>query len=258
MKSSVQSNSLLAGPDALAACRAFILQARASAQAEGSAADCAGRGLRNAAAPLDRGRLWSALVCTILTTQQPTTELSLFPSLPQSPEITRSWVAAQGGRLEERLALFCRSRGVRYGTQKARFIAGAWTTLETAGAWPILEAAISILLAGEPSLLRERAAANAIEGLLDGVGAKQARAFLRSLGLLTHGSVIDTRLLNALASFGIQALPTPAALERRAVYQRVEDFIESLCRSLSELDILPCELDALVTQAMPRNPSFSF
>ncbi len=113
MKSPVQSNSLLASPDALVACRAFILKARASAQAEGSAAVCAGRGRGNAAPLLDRGRLWSALVCTILTTQQPTTELSLFPSLPQSPEITRSWVAAQGDRLEERLALFCRSRGVR-------------------------------------------------------------------------------------------------------------------------------------------------
>lgn len=255
-----KTEPLAVTPEALAACRALVEHglARLDAQVRcgAPAPDTLNRFAE--AKPLDRSRLWSALVCSILTTQQQTPPPStLFPPLEESVEITADWTASAeaSGRLEERLLLFCRSRGFRYGAQKARFIAGAWRTLEDAGTWPILEAAVGILQNAAPTLVRERAAANAVEGLIEGLGAKQSRSFLHRLGLGRCVVVIDARFYSVLSSLGFKGLPSALDLQRRAAYLRVEDLANAICLAMPDFALVPAQFEALARLESEREPT---
>lgn len=187
--------------------------------------------------------IWRELVCAILSSQQKSGKGSSIEKLRQREETTLHWAQKQGDKLEARLAKLYQKFGIHFSKNKAKFIAASWLRLDTAGGWPVLNAVIEMLATTTPNLEKERTAADVVQALFPGVGPKQARNFLQMLGITQWVVPIDSRMRAVLKDLGFPDLPVQ--LQQPKVYQMSEDLIQEICRELPDLNILPCEFDAL-------------
>jgi thermostable 8-oxoguanine DNA glycosylase len=89
----------------------------------------------------------------------------------------------------------------------------------------------------------ERAAAEFLELSLKGIGPKQGRNLLQSLGLTKYEIPIDSRITKWLNSFGFPVKLTANALSDPHYYNFISDGIQELCKNTG---ITPCVLDAVI------------
>jgi hypothetical protein len=74
-----------------------------------------------------------------------------------------------------------------------------------------------------------------------GLGPKQARNLIQSMGLSRYVIPLDSRVMRTLSDLGCMFVPGSTGLADEAVYQFVE---EGLQEAAKRLGIYPCELDA--------------
>lgn len=89
----------------------------------------------------------------------------------------------------------------------------------------------------------ERAVARFFADSFKGLGSKQSRNLLQSLGLTLYEIPIDSRITKWLNRFGFPVRLTSGALSDRSYYEFVSDGIQALCRAC---DVYPCVLDAAI------------
>lgn len=76
-----------------------------------------------------------------------------------------------------------------------------------------------------------------------GLGPKQSRNFLQSLGLSQNEIPIDSRILNKLKEFGCSFVPRSTALSDETVYRFVQKGLQQIA---NKIDVPPCLLDAYI------------
>ena len=85
--------------------------------------------------------------------------------------------------------------------------------------------------------------------MLKGIGPKQSRNLLQSLGLTRYEIPLDSRIIKWLHGIGFPLHLSGNALADRHYYNFVLDGFQRLC---SECDIFPCVLDAAIFSSMDQ------
>jgi len=131
--------------------------------------------------------------------------------------------------------------GVRFSNKIGANIERIHRRLED-GLWDELIRQMS-RLTDSPGRNVEIEVADFVHDSLDGFGPKQARNFLKGLGLTRYEIPINSRVSRWLRHFGFPAALTPAALSDRAYYGFVSDAVVELCE---KSDVFPCIRDAAI------------
>ncbi|MBK7832646.1 MAG: hypothetical protein IPJ56_09965 [Gemmatimonadetes bacterium] len=188
--------------------------------------------------------LWHAIVTCLLTTQQQRSgrnhpsrsscgsSRSLSPlSVARRHGDVRSWA---GGVLSSH-------GGIRRYNQLANEVAANLEILDSGGFGTLLTALRP--LEKSSSKAAERAAAHLLDEMLAGVGPKQARNTLQSLGLSQYEIPLDSRVAKWLRRIGFPLPVAAAALSDPEYYDFVLDAFQDMAAAV---DVLPCLLDAAI------------
>jgi hypothetical protein len=89
----------------------------------------------------------------------------------------------------------------------------------------------------------ERFAASFLADHFKGLGPKQSRNLLQSLGLTRYEIPIDSRITKWLNGFGFPVRLSAGALSDTNYYEFVSQGIQQLC---AKSDVYPCVLDAAI------------
>jgi hypothetical protein len=89
----------------------------------------------------------------------------------------------------------------------------------------------------------ERVAACRVQDRIVGLGPKQRRNVLQTLGLTRYEIPLDSRLTKWLNDFGFPLKLSANSLSDLAVYELVEEGFHALC---ARIDVLPCLMDAAI------------
>jgi len=187
--------------------------------------------------------LWHAIVTCLLTTQQrsgpqsPITKFMRIEPFPLALSVARrhgdvrSWA---GGVLSSH-------GGIRRYNQLANEVAANLEILDSGGFGTLLTALRP--LEKSSSKAAERAAAHLLDEMLAGVGPKQARNTLQSLGLSQYEIPLDSRVAKWLRRIGFPLPVAAAALSDPEYYDFVLDAFQDMAAAV---DVLPCLLDAAI------------
>lgn len=186
---------------------------------------------------------WHALVGCLLTSQQrsgPTSAVARF--MRQRPFPLAYPLEGSPARIEGRVTrTLTEFGGIRMSTRIGKQLAGNFTTLE-AGLWPVLLTRLdSLTRSSTPE--DERALADYLDDTFAGIGPKQSRNLLQSLGLSRYEIPIDSRITKWLNAFGFPFHLTADGLADRHYFAVVSKGIQSLCAAAG---VLPCVFDAAV------------
>ena len=95
----------------------------------------------------------------------------------------------------------------------------------------------------------ERKIAGYFQEKFKGIGPKQSRNLLQSLGLSRHEIPIDSRITKWLNSFGFPVKLTEQGLSDTNYYNFISDGIQHLCR---KSNLYPCVLDAAIFSSFDK------
>lgn len=95
----------------------------------------------------------------------------------------------------------------------------------------------------------ERKAAGYFKEKFKGIGPKQSRNLLQTMGLTRYEIPIDSRITKWLNSFGFPVKLTSQVLSDENYYNFISDGIQSLCR---ESNLYPCVLDAAIFSSFDK------
>ena len=190
-----------------------------------------------------RSEVWWALVMCRMTSQQrsgPRSPVSRFLSAHPFPV---SLDLCQG---QEDVEGFIRGvlsawGGLRFTTKAASDIARNLSHLEDGG-WETWLDRLDSLRAPHESRC-DRIVAEMLAEAFHGLGPKQSRNLLQSLGLSLWEIPIDSRVTQWLNHFGFPIRLTSGALGDRAYYEFVSEGFQELCKAS---DVYPCVLDAAI------------
>lgn len=145
-----------------------------------------------------------------------------------------------------------RTYHVRFPMRKASFVAANYELLFREGAVRQLDELVGQLwsLRQSPARQTERACreerricGEVLQLGLKGIGNKQCRNWLQSVGLLRYEVPLDSRVLKFLKPM-MKGIPLEQELlGTEAYYHFIEDAVQALCR---QAKILPCVVDALM------------
>lgn len=105
------------------------------------------------------------------------------------------------------------------------------------------------MLNGSHGKPEEREVANKIDVIFKGIGPKQSRNFLQTLGLTKYEVPIDSRITAWLNEFGFPIQLTASSLQDLAFYELVLDGFQELCAKAS---VYPCILDAAIFSSFDK------
>lgn len=191
---------------------------------------------------VDEAGFWFSMVNCLLTTQQrsgPRSTVERFIRHKPYPLSFEDCCRSKdlGKHAESTLASFGLRRAPTISSQLGRNL--EW--LQNEG-WPIVFDAIAEI--GRRSTMgEERAAAAVLAEDLHGIGPKQSRNLLQSLGLTRYEIPIDSRISDWLHNFGFPVHISAAALSDPSYYNLVSDGFQNLCR---RADVFPCLMDAAI------------
>ena len=187
--------------------------------------------------------IWHALIMCLLTTQQrsgPTSPVTRFLhtkpfplswnkclSASDLPKLTDTTLSEFGGLRRARSIAASIEKNLNY------LKLTGWDEL-----LPIITG-----LQDHHTQENERSAARSLSSVLNGIGPKQSRNLLQSLGLTQHEIPLDSRIVKWLNESGFPIRLSAGGLSDHDYYEFIMDGIQELCR---KADILPCVFDALV------------
>jgi len=221
------------------------------AQQEGSAIlqDRRARNLGGIKQRITRARFWRALSMGLLTTQQ--------PSGPDRP-VSRFLDTKPFPLALERMtgmpdpAAFVTSTLMNFGGIRRHGVIGqqlANNLPKVDGqAWATLVSQLE-RLHGSADRAEEREVSDYLAKSFVGLGPKQARNLLQSLGLTRYEIPIDSRIAKWLNRHGFPVPVTATALADRDYYCFVLDGIQLLCEAAG---VTPCELDGAIFASFDR------
>jgi len=190
--------------------------------------------------------VWHALATCLLTTQQrsgPQSQVYAFISRRPFPiryNLIRTQDDVAGFVAAEIRAFGGLRRGDTIGRELAEnsrwFEGESWRKL---GGW--LEST-----ADSEDHVSERRAARWIASGFRGLGPKQSRNFLQSLGLTRYEVPIDSRITKWLKEIGFPVALSATALADQGYYEFVSDGVRKIAEAAG---VLPCVLDAAVFSA---------
>ena len=135
-------------------------------------------------------------------------------------------------------------RGTTIGAQLAEnlpfFVGSQWSELKS----------VLTSLPSSRGFIPERCAAEWLAESLAGLGPKQSRNLLQSLGLTRYEIPIDSRITRWLNEVGFPIRLNAAGLADPAYYNFVSDGVRELCKAAR---VYPCVLDAVVFSMADRD-----
>lgn len=192
--------------------------------------------------------VWRALISCLLTTQQRSGPTSKVAALLRSDISALDLAYCLGvERVAERLSETFARAGLRRHSTVAKQLASSLDKF-SGPAWQVLGANLQALRAGS-TLDSERACAAQFRASFEGIGPKQSRNLLQTLGLSRYIVPIDSRFLKHLTFLGFP-MPVPReALQDEAFYCFIEDVIQQLAAAV---EVAPCVYDAMVFASLER------
>lgn len=201
------------------------------------------RNLADDKPPITEPAIWRAMVMARITSRQrsgPGTPVSRFlrtDPFPLSLDRCR-----HAGDLRDFIEeVITHAKGVRFAPTIARDLADCFQQLDH-GLWEPTLAHIEALRTPHDAGA-ERVVANHLADHFKGIGPKQSRNLLQSLGLTLHEIPIDSRIAKWLNRFGFPVRLSSDALSNRHYYEFISDGIQALCQACG---VVPCVLDAAI------------
>jgi len=199
--------------------------------------------IKNPVKEISQELFWEKLVISRFTTQVRITRNGALTKLPRDTNFPFELEAISRMRSPSKLITIMNRYHVGRDRETAaiEFMANArWITTN---GWIDICSKLSPLF-GTHGYEEEREAAEFLRLNLKGIGPKQSRNLLQTLGLIWYETPIDSRVtkwLNNELSFPL--VVTPQALADPAVYHSILDGVRALCE---RSDVLPTLLDAAV------------
>lgn len=192
---------------------------------------------------LDRADVWHALVGCLLTTQQRSGPNSRVARLMRARPFPLAYERVAKSRHREDLVVRSLQTwgGIRRGPTIGRQLSRNLELLE-GGRWDEVLRAINALRSNV-SREEEHAVAQALAAELHGLGPKQSRNLLQSLGLTRYEVPIDSRLTRWLNDFGFPVKLSANALSDQNYYDLISDGFQQLCAAAG---VHPCVVDAAI------------
>lgn len=194
-----------------------------------------------------RERLWKAMICMRMTTQQksgPGTPVSRFQRTEPFPLGYERTLEQPS--IERFVTTTLRAAGgIRFADKIGLESATNLNTLEAGGWAPVLERCNQ--LRGLVDETVEREISRYIASKFVGFGPKQSRNVLQALGLTRFEIPIDSRIIAWLNEFGFPIKLSATALSDENYYVFVSSGIQALCQAIGEF---PCVLDAAIFAAV--------
>lgn len=203
--------------------------------------------------PLSKQKIWRAIVSCQVTTQQH----SGFGSKVEKFLKSRSFVLnkKEFGKYTENIEVIEREfkdAGLRRGKIIAGYLRDIYLMLEQ-GEWSELRDQLGTLVT-KSSLEDERSVVlyllseeperrGKTSKKYPGLGQKQSRNLIQTLGLSRYEIPIDSRVVKKLKELGANFIPSSSALNDESVYLFVQSGIQMVAKKLC---IYPCELDACI------------
>lgn len=207
------------------------------------------RNVNGKRAQLTERTLWHAIVTCQLTTQQRSGPQSPITKLMRIEPFPLSLDTARAQRDVGRWATDVLSKhgGIRRYNQLSDEIATNLQNLD-ARDFAVLLRELRPLEKGT-SKSAERDAAHLLDRLLAGVGPKQARNILQSLGLSQFEIPLDSRVAKWLRGIGFPLPVAAAALSDSTYYDFALDAFQEMSQAVG---VLPCLLDAAIFASFDR------
>ncbi len=196
--------------------------------------------------PLDLSEenIWRVLVGCNVTTQQRSGPNSAVSKFLQSDSPALDLNRCKGSRnVQVLIEKECAKARLRRSTIIGGYLAQTLDNLENKRGWEELQTQLASLEKGTTLQTERDIAAYLSSGKFPGLGLKQSRNFLQSIGLSRYEVPLDSRVLKRLREFGANFVPSGSAMVDEAVYLFVQDLVQRIAK---ELDIYPCELDACI------------
>lgn len=192
---------------------------------------------------LSKSNLWKVFVGCQVTTQQrsgPNTPVSRFLD-SGSPALDYT-ACKMASSIHDLLERELSSAGLRRALTVARNLAKIHNLLE-AGEWRTLLQHLATLETNTTKGKELKVVQYLQSKKYPGLGPKQARNFIQSIGLSRYEVPLDSRVLKKLKELGCKFVPGGAALSDETVYRFVQDGVQQIAGSL---EIYPCILDACI------------
>lgn len=202
----------------------------------------ADRNLGPRPANVAKSRFWRALVMGLVTTQQRSGPGSMVSRFLSERPFPLGWnLCTRTDDLEGFAERTLTHRRLRRSRVISAELAESFQVL-TNGAWPKVHKRLAGL-AERRSPTKERDAANLLAHTFQGIGPKQSRNILQSLGLTLHEIPLDSRIIKWLNELGFPLVLTASSLRNPPYYELVLDGVQQLCR---QAGVYPCILDAAI------------
>lgn len=191
---------------------------------------------------------WSFVACRVTSQQRsgPTSPVSRLLSVLPFP-LDHDKVASQTDRQSFIEATIKANGGIRFSTAIALDLATNLERLEVSE-WQVLMDHLDGLRHQHDAAL-EREVADYLAATFRGLGPKQSRNLIQSLGLALYEIPIDSRITKWLNGFGFPVRLTSGALGDRAYYEFVSDGVQALARACN---VYPCVLDAAIFSSFDK------
>ena len=192
---------------------------------------------------LTHAKLWRALVSAQLTSAQKSGDDSYVRHLLDMKPFPLAYDAVKQSANPRVFVtnILTEHGGIRFANKIGKHLAEILRELEQGGWAPVFEQCKRLRRGASPAT--ERAVANYFRKSFIGVGPKQSRNLLQSLGLIQYEIPIDSRLLKWLLSSGFPPICGPAALQDAMFYEFMLKTVQALC---AKAGVLPTEFDAAV------------
>jgi hypothetical protein len=201
-------------------------------------------------ATIDHDRFWKALADCLLTTQQrsgPDSAVARFIRTAPYP-LTLSACLATAQPSAYATEVLTRFGGIRRASTIGRELEENLLWLRSNGGWSVIDRVLDRLQ--QPHGPKdEREAAEVLAEHLLGLGPKQSRNVLQTLGLTQHEVPLDSRLAKWLNDFGFPLRLSAVALSDPGYYGLVSDSFQALCEAAG---VSPCLMDAAIFASFDR------
>jgi hypothetical protein len=207
------------------------------------------RNVRREGIHLSKAGFWRALFGAFAPTQQRSGRRTPLAALDRARPFPFRYTTCLHKRdLEGYAARILHRYGLRRGPTIARQLAESLELLEN-GLWDELLPKLQYLRRPR-SKSKERETARFLAERITGLGPKQSRNLLQTLGLTRYEVPLDSRFARWLRERLRFPVPvTAAALGDPEFYEFVLDRVQELCR---DARILPCMLDAAIFASLER------
>ncbi|GAB3629982.1 hypothetical protein PTE30175_04875 [Pandoraea terrae] len=199
------------------------------------------KNVRGAREGVKKNDFWRAYVGCLVTTQQSSGDDSYVSKFLKSrSELLRfsAW-SGEGFQLSE-IEAELRGAGLRRNKTIAKQMLETVHLLQE-GEWGNATAQLSSLLGADVSRKEERCVAEYFAKKYAGLGPKQSRNLLQTLGLTKYEIPLDSRVSKALQKLGFPIKLTAQSLACKHFYVFTLDAVQELC---VRADVYPCEFDA--------------